>query len=161
MSEDIYAKFGDIAGESTDDKYKEWVNLTSISHGLQNDSSGDRSSGGGGAKGIASHYEIQFTKSFDAASVELLAACLEGTHFPKVEIAICRQSGTEKQEFLKYELTDAYLTNLNHSAAGGDVQESGAVNYGSVKWTYDHTDKAGKSIGKKETGWDRVANKKA
>lgn len=159
MADDIYAKFGKIKGESTDKKYKDQSSLDSIVHSLSNESSGDRSTGGGGAKGIANHGEIQFTKKFDAASPELIKACLTGEHMD-IEIALCRQSGNEKQEFLKYELTDAYISSLNHNSFGGEggVEESGSINYGTIKWTYDKSDSKGKSEGKMEASWNRISN---
>ncbi len=159
MADDIYAKFGSIKGESTDDKYKDQSSLDSIAHNLTNQSSGDRSTGGGGAKSIATHGEVTFTKNFDAASPGLIKACLTGEHMD-IEISLCRQSGSDKQEFLKYEFTDAYISALDHNSLGGDggVGEVGTINYGTIKWTYDKTDSKGKSKGKMEASWNRVDN---
>ncbi len=159
MADDIYAKFGSIKGESTDKKFKDQSSLDSITHKLNNQSSGDRSTGGGGSKSIASHGEIIFKKQFDAASPGLIKACLTGEHMD-IEIALCRQSGSAKQEFLRYELKDAYIAALEHDSGGpdGKVIEEGAINYGSIKWTYDKTDSKGKSQGKMEAAWNRVDN---
>ncbi len=160
MADDIYAKFGSIKGESTDEKYADQCSLDSITHALDNQSSGDRSTGGGGAKSIATHKEIVFTKKFDAASAGLVKACLTGEHMD-IEISFCRQSGNDKQEFLKYELTDAYISGLSHDSSkeeDGGVVEVGRINYGTIKWTYDKTDSKGKSQGKMEASWNRVTN---
>ncbi|MCH7868699.1 MAG: type VI secretion system tube protein Hcp [Myxococcales bacterium] len=158
MPSDIYAKFGQIEGESTDGVYKGQCSLNSISHELENEASGDRSTGGGGAKSIATHREITFTKSFDAASPGLIKACLIGEHMDIV-ISLCRQSGKDKQEYLQYALTDAYLSGLSHqSADGGGVEEVGVINYGTIKWTYDKTDTKGFSLGKMEASWNRIKN---
>lgn len=159
MADDIYGKFGDIKGESTDKKYKDFSSLDSISHDLENKSSGDRSTGGGGSKSLASHGEIEFRKQFDAASPGLITACLTGEHMD-IEIALCRQSGKDKQEFLKYVLGDAYISKLEHDSDGvdGKVIEVGRINYGTIKWTYDKTDSKGKSQGKMEASWNRIDN---
>ncbi len=159
MADDIYAKFGDIKGESTDKKFKDLSSLDSIAHSLQNQSSGDRSTGGGGSKSIASHGEIIFTKQFDASSPGLTTACLTGEHMD-IEISLCKQSGKDKQEFLKYELGDAYISSLSHDSNGvdGKVIETGSINYGTIKWTYDKADSKGKSQGKMEASWNRIDN---
>jgi type VI secretion system Hcp family effector len=159
MADDIYAKFGSIKGESTDKKYKDQSSLDSIEHELENQSSGDRSTGGGGAKSIATHKEITFRKKFDAASPGLIKACLTGEHMD-IEIALCRQSGNDKQEFLKYEFKDAYISGLTHDSRveDGGMIEMGKINYGTIKWTYDKTDSKGKSKGKMEASWNRVDN---
>lgn len=159
MADDIYAKFGGIKGESTDKKFKDHASLDSIEHKLSNKSSGDRSTGGGGSKSIASHGEITFKKQFDAASPGLIKACLTGEHMD-IEIALCRQSGSSKQEFLSYVLKDAYISSLEHDSDGpdGKVVEVGAINYGTIKWTYDKTDSKGKSQGKMEAAWNRIDN---
>ena len=159
MADDIYAKFGDIKGESTDKAHADWSSLNVVSHSLDNQSSGDRSTGGGGSKSIASHGEINFEKAFDASSPGLIKACLTGQHMD-IDIALCRQSGNTKQEFLTYKLTDAYISRLeqNSNGADGSVMESGSINYGTIVWTYDKTDSKGKSQGKMETSWNRVDN---
>lgn len=159
MADDIYAKFGGIKGESTDAKHKDWASLDNITHSLQNQSSGDRSTGGGGSKSIASHGEISFSKELDASSPGLIKACLMGEHMD-IEISLCRQSGTDKMEFLHYELKDAYISSLSHDSAGpdGKMMEFGSINYGTIKWTYDKADSKGKSTGKMEASWNRIDN---
>jgi type VI secretion system secreted protein Hcp len=159
MADDIYAKFGDIKGESTDKKHADWASLDSITHSLQNQSSGDRSTGGGGQKSVASHGEVSFSKELDAASPDLIKACLMGDHMD-IELSLCRQNGPEKMEFLHYTLEEAYISSLSHDSSGpdGKMMEFGSINYGKIKWTYDKADSKGKSQGKMEASWNRIEN---
>ncbi len=160
MADDIYAQFGDIEGESTDEDHKKWSSLDSVTHSLQNQSSGDRSTGGGGSAGVASHGEIAFTKQFDASSPGLIKACTNGTHID-IKIDVCKQTGDEKVPFINYELGKAYISSLSHDTAGkdGKVIEHGTINYLTIKWTYDKVDSEGHSEGKMEASWNRKTNK--
>ena len=47
MAFDCFIKVGDISGECTDDKHKDWIEVLSYSHGVSQPSSGAASSGGG------------------------------------------------------------------------------------------------------------------
>ena len=89
MASDIFAKIGDIKGESLDDKHKDEVEVLSWSWGVSQ--SGSMAHGGGGGEGKASFNDFNFTHHIDKASpVPLLAG--EVMLHPRVSRSLSRSS---------------------------------------------------------------------
>src|SRR5690348_10250219 len=84
MAADIFAKIGDIKGESNDDKHKDEIEVLSFSWGVTN--SQTITAGGGGGAGKASFHDIVFTHGVDKASPNLLRACATGQHIKEATI---------------------------------------------------------------------------
>jgi type VI secretion system secreted protein Hcp len=78
MASDIFAKIGDIKGESLDDKHKDEVEVLAWSWGVSQ--SGTMAHGGGGGEGKASFNDFNFTHYIDKASPVLMKACATGEH---------------------------------------------------------------------------------
>ena len=70
MASDIFAKIGDIKGESLDDKHKDEIEVLSWSWGVTN--AGATTAGGGGGAGKASFHDLSFTHKIDKASPVLM-----------------------------------------------------------------------------------------
>ena len=70
MASDIFAKIGDIKGESLDDKHKDEIEVLSWSWGVSN--AGQMRGGSGGGEGKASFHDLSFTHKIDKASPVLL-----------------------------------------------------------------------------------------
>ena len=66
MAADIFAKLGDIKGESLDSKHKDEVELLSWSWGVSQ--SGSITGATGGSEGKASFNDFNFTHRIDKAS---------------------------------------------------------------------------------------------
>jgi hypothetical protein len=62
MASDIFAKIGDIKGESADDKHKGEIEVLSFSWGVSNSAS---ITGAGGGAGKATFHDIVFTHGID------------------------------------------------------------------------------------------------
>lgn len=56
MASDIFAKIGDIKGESLDDKHKDEIEVLSFSWGVAN--TGGTATGGGGGAGKATFQDL-------------------------------------------------------------------------------------------------------
>jgi type VI secretion system secreted protein Hcp len=115
MASDIFAKIGDIKGESLDDKHKDEVELLAWSWGVQQ--SGSMAHGGGGGEGKASFNDFNFTHHIDKASPVLLKACATGEHIKEATITV-RKAGKGQQEFLIIKMNDIIITSVNPSGAG-------------------------------------------
>ena len=76
MASDIFAKIGDIKGESLDNKHKDEIEVLSWSWGVTNDAA--QSMGGGGGAGKASFHDLSFTHKIDKASPVLMKGCASG-----------------------------------------------------------------------------------
>ena len=116
MASDIFAKLGDIKGESIDDKHKDEIEVTSISWGISN--SGSMAFGTGGGEGKANFHDLTFTHFVDKATPILMQSCANGTHMKEATITY-RKAGKGQQEYLVVKLNDIIVTSVQH-AHGGD-----------------------------------------
>jgi type VI secretion system secreted protein Hcp len=115
MAADIFAKIGDIKGESRDSKHKDEVEVLSWSWGVAQ--SGSLAHGGGGGTGKATFNDFNFTHHVDKASPVLLKACATGQHIKEATITV-RKAGKGQQEFLIIKMSDVIITSVNPSVGG-------------------------------------------
>jgi type VI secretion system secreted protein Hcp len=115
MAADIFAKIGDIKGESVDDKHKGEIDVLSWSWGVTQ--SGSMSHGGGGGEGKAHFNDFNFTHNVDKASPVLLKACATGEHIKEATLTV-RKAGKGQQEFLIIKMNDILITGVAPSGAG-------------------------------------------
>ena len=157
---DMFLKFGDIKGESTDDKHKDEIQLLSFSFGAtQPGSSGH---GGGAGVGRVSLHDFSISKYVDKSSPKLFEACAAGTHTATADL-ICRKAGGTQQEYLKIHLKDVLISSIQTSGSDrGDLPtESLTLNYSYIKIDYASQDSKGGVGPNMSGGWDVKANKKA
>ena len=135
MASDIFAKIGDIKGESLDSKHKDEVEVLSWSWGVQQ--SGTMAHGGGGGEGKASFNDFNFTHHVDKASPVLLKACATGEHIKEATITV-RKAGKGQQEFLIIKMSDILVTSVAPSVSGAapDTAESVALQCSKVDLEY-------------------------
>ena len=134
MATDIFAKIGDIKGESLDDKHKDEVEVLSFSWGLTND--GVMSGGSGGGEGKASFHDLSFVHHIDKASPVLMQACATGTHMKEATITH-RKAGKAQQEFLIVKMNDVIITGVTHGgSADGSYAENVSLAFAKVDLDY-------------------------
>jgi len=119
VAADIFAKLGDIKGESLDDKHKDEIEVLSWSWGMTN---GLSISGTGAGQGKTSFHDLSFTHKIDKASPPLMRACATGAHLKEATITR-RKTGKGQQEFLVIKMNDVLITAM----ADGDSSEGGGV----------------------------------
>jgi len=119
VAADIFAKLGDIKGESIDDKHKGEIELLSWSWGVDN--AATRPAGAGGGQGKATFHDLSFTHKIDKASPLLLKACATGQHLKEATITR-RKAGKGQQEFLVIKMNDVIVTSVTESDEGGAHQ---------------------------------------
>lgn len=147
MASDIFAKIGDIKGESLDDKHKDEVEVLSWSWGVAN--AGPISAVGSGAgAGKANFHDLSFTHKIDKASPVLMQACANGTHLKEATI-ITRKAGKGQQEFLIIKMSDVIITSVTHGG-GGDGGNSENVSLAFAKVNLEY--KPQKADGSLDTG---------
>src|SRR6476659_2257234 len=120
MASDIFAKIGDIKGESLDDKHKNEIEVLSYSWGLTNPGSIAGGGGGGGA-GRATFRDLSMVHKIDKASPTLMAACATGVHLKEATITH-RKAGKGQQEYLIIKMNDIIITGV----ASSDTNEAGS-----------------------------------
>jgi len=124
MASDIFAKIGDIKGESLDSKHKDEVEVLAWSWGVQQH--GTMAHGGGGGEGKASFNDFNFTHHVDKASPVLLKACATGEHIKEATITV-RKAGKGQQEFLIIKMNDVLITSVNPSGSGDSAATAESV----------------------------------
>ena len=122
MASDIFAKIGDIKGESLDDKHKDEIEVLSWSWGVTHADTQRGGGGGGGGEGKASFHDLTFTHNIDKSSPVLLKGCATGEHLKEATITH-RKAGKGQQEFLIVKMNDVIIT----SVTNGDSSEGGQV----------------------------------
>jgi type VI secretion system secreted protein Hcp len=118
MATDIFAKIGDIKGESLDDKHKDEIEVLSWSWGVSQ--TGSVATGSGGGSGKASFSDLHLTHYIDKASPVLLQSCAGGEHIKEATITV-RKAGKGQQEYLVIKMNDIIITSVQPSISGGEV----------------------------------------
>jgi len=117
MTADIFAKLGDIKGDSLDSKHKGEIEVLSWSWGVSNPVS---LAGSGAGRGRAHFHDLSFTHKIDKASPALMQACATGVHLKEATITH-RKAGKGQQEFLVIKMNDVIVTALSDT----DSNDSG------------------------------------
>jgi type VI secretion system secreted protein Hcp len=133
MAADIFAKIGDIKGESLDAKHKDEIEVLSFSWGVAN---AGVSSGGGVGAGKATFQDISIVHHIDKSSPLLLKACATGTHIKDAMITH-RKAGKEQHEYLTVKMNDVIVTGVTHGGASGQpFSESVTLAFAKVDLEY-------------------------
>ena len=161
MASDIFAKIGDIKGESTDDKHKDEIDVMSYSWGVAQ--TGTMAFGGGGGAGKAQFSDFSFTTNTSKASPSLFLACANGQHIKEATITVRKAGGdTKGQDYLILKLSDVLVSsyNTNGSSGGDRPTESISMAYAKIEFTYKPQKPDGSLDAGVTAGWDLKANKK-
>ena len=116
MPSEIFAKIGDIKGESLDAKHKEEIEVLSFSWGVTN--AGSAAPGGGAGAGRATFQDLSIVHNIDKATPKLLEACATGIHLKDATITH-RKAGKGQQEYLIVKMNDVIITAVTHGGPAG------------------------------------------
>jgi type VI secretion system secreted protein Hcp len=134
VASDIFAKLGDIKGESSDDKHKDEIEVMSWSWGVTNTSNVVK--GGGAGSGRASFHDLSFTHKIDKASPLLLKACATGVHLKDATITH-RKAGKGQQEYLIIKMNDVIVTSVQDGeSSGSDGMENVSLAFAKIDLEY-------------------------
>src|SRR4026207_687724 len=124
MATQIFAKIGDIKGESLDAKHKDEIEVLSWSWGISQ--AGSMAHGGGAGAGRAGLDDSRLTHHIDKASPVLLKACATGEHIKEVTLTV-RKAGKGQQEFLILKMTDVLIPSVNRGGSGDSAATAESV----------------------------------
>ena len=134
MAADIFAKLGDIKGESADDKHKDEIEVLSFSWGFTNAATAP--AGGGAGAGKPSFHDLFFVHAIDKASPSLMHACATGAHLKEATITQ-RKAGKGQQEFLVIKMGDVIVTGVSFAdAGGGSSSENVSLAFAKIDFAY-------------------------
>ncbi len=132
MAADIFAKLGDIKGESIDSKHKGEIEVLSWSWGVSNPVS---LAGSGAGAGKAHFHDLSFTHKIDKASPALMQACATGVHLKEATITH-RKAGKGQQEFLVIKMNDVIVTALADADSDDSSTETVSLAFAKINVEY-------------------------
>lgn len=135
---DIFIKIGDIKGESTDDKHKDWIEVLSYSWGQSGPSrNAPKPQQPVGPPQAACTQEFKITKPVDQASPVLFARSATGTIIPSATLTL-RKTDSTGLDYLVLTLSDVMISSVQEGGTTDDNRPTEAVSltYGSVEVTY-------------------------
>ena len=146
-----FISWGDIKGGSTDDKHKDWSEISGFSHGLTQQAIGGRSNEGGAYQSEVNHEPFTITKPLDSASPKLYEALHNGMHIPKVIVELTRPTGKAPMVYQRYTMEKVALSTV-HTAADSQGDSSFpseviGMTYTTMQWEYTKQDDTGAAKG--------------
>jgi len=158
MAADYFLQITGIAGESTDAKHKNWIDVEAWSWGETNP--GTLSTGGGAGAGRVQMQDFHFTTQVSKASPALFLACANGQHMKEAKLAAVK-TGAMQQEFLTWTFSDVLVSGYQTGAAGGEmVMDAVSLTFSKVQVEYKAQKADGSLDSAVTAGWDAKANKK-
>lgn len=133
MATDIFARIGDIKGESLDARHKDEIEIQSFSWGVMNN--GAIGGTGGTSSGKPTFQDLALVHRIDKASPALFRACATGQRFKDAAITH-RKAGGAQAEYLVIKLNDVLVTSVAHSGDGQSNTETISVGFGKVDFEY-------------------------
>ena len=163
MAFDCFLKIDTVDGESTDDKHKNWIEVLSFSHALEQPTSGSVSTGGGRGAQRCDHEDFTIVHTLDKASPKLALHCCNGMHLKEVKLELCRAAG-DKTKYMEYKMADVIVSSVRPAGTAEEDApiplEQVSFSYGKIEWIYTETDHAtGKPKGDVKAHWDLKTNK--
>jgi type VI secretion system secreted protein Hcp len=157
MAVDMFAKIGDIKGESRDDKHKGEIDVLAWSWGMNQTGSGHT----GGGAGTGQVNDLSLTKYIDMATPDLMLACCNGKHYPEAKLTV-RKAGENPLEYVVITMQDVIITGVQTGGSGGEdkLTENVTLNFAKVKVDYTEQTGTGGKGATPKMGWDIEANKK-
>ncbi len=134
MAADIFAKIGDIKGESLDAKHKDEVEVLSWSWGVSR--AAGATAGSGAAAGKASFNDFVITHRIDKASPLLFKACATGEHIKEATITVRKAGSKAQQEYLIVKMSDVVVGNVDQSGSDAGAAETVSLVFAKVEYEY-------------------------
>ncbi len=163
MAFDAFIKIDGIPGESTDTKHKDWAEIISFTHRVEQPASATASSSGGATAERVNHSTFDIVKLIDKASPKLFEACCTGKHIKEITLELCRAGG-DKMTYYEVKLSEVIVSKVESIGAAtseaGFPTEKVSFSYGKIVEKYIVQKRAdGSGGGNVVAGWDCTANK--
>jgi type VI secretion system secreted protein Hcp len=160
---DIFLKVGgNINGESTDDQFKDHLNIESYGWGVTQQGTFSAGSGAGGGAGRSMVQDMHFTKLICKASPELMIACATGKHIPDATLFVRKATGDKAMVYFQFEMKDVLVSSYQTGSGGGQgalINEQFSFNFRELTLTYWQQTAAGGQGAKVQKKYDLATNK--
>jgi type VI secretion system secreted protein Hcp len=134
----IFLKLAGVPGSSTDDKFKDQIELQSFQWGAGLGVGSAR--GGDRTTSEPSVSEISGTKALDKASELLFKNLLMGAIIPTGVISFVAAVKGESVAYATLDLTDVIISGYSQSSGGDFPSEQISLNFGKFDWSFTGRD---------------------
>jgi type VI secretion system secreted protein Hcp len=161
MAIDAYLQIDGIKGESTDDRHRNWIEVSKVVGSIHQPRAATVSTAGGHTSGRADLSNIMLEKLADLSSPILRQHCAMGKTISKAVLEFMRADGDGKPIcYERWTLTNVMIANITYdSGAGGTMKETVQLAYSRISWEHVKQSISGGSEGNTLGGWDCAANK--
>jgi len=156
---DYFLKIDGIAGESTDAKHKDEIELVSFSWGVTQPRAAGGGAGGGGGSGRPQFEDFEFLMRVNKASPQLFLATVSGKHIKEALLSV-RRAGKAQLEYLKIKFTDVLVTSFEQAASEEPPEEMVGFNFAKIEVEYTPQQARGGPAAAVKAGWDLAKNTK-
>ncbi|HXH60237.1 MAG TPA: type VI secretion system tube protein Hcp [Fimbriimonadaceae bacterium] len=139
-------KLGDIKGEATDPRHRDWMDIFSYQFGEGHEPSKS------GRTSPPSISELVVSKPTEKGSPTIFLACAQGKSLPSVDIQLIKAS--DGKPLATITMKNVYITSYQTSADAGSGQpvETLSLNFERIDYRVDF------DLGFEETFWDKSTN---
>lgn len=159
MNTDYYLKIDGIVGESTDDKLKDQIELSSWSWSANNATRiGSATSGAGTGK--VALTELQCSAPLSKASNFLFEFCAMGKHIKSATLT-AREAGGTQNPFYEIKLEEVYVSSYSTGGSKGDIRpfDNFSLAYSKITIDYRMQNQQGGTTSAGMKSWDLRTNK--
>lgn len=138
MANDAYLQIDSIKGESTDQKHKDWIEVSNVLYAIHQPRAETTSTAGGLTSGRADLLPITFKKLADIASPILLQTCAAGKTIGKATFEFMRaDSNGNPIPYFRIELENLLIASITpDSGDAGIIAERVQLSYAKIRWNY-------------------------
>ncbi|WP_027864381.1 Hcp family type VI secretion system effector [Massilia alkalitolerans] len=161
MANDAYLQIDSIKGESTDQKHKDWIEVSNVLYAIHQPRAETTSTAGGLTSGRADLLPITFKKLADIASPILLQTCAAGKTIGKATFEFMRaDSNGNPIPYFRIELENLLIASITpDSGDAGIIAERVQLSYAKIRWNYIRQSIRGGMQGNTSGGWDCSAHR--
>jgi type VI secretion system secreted protein Hcp len=150
-------------GGSTDNKYKDWIEATSFSHGMSKATDIGSLAPGRGQAGGVHMGDFTFSKVVGKDSPKIRQDCCAGRYIKKVEVELCETTAGEHHPYETFILEKVLISSVHYGGPvddmSGRAQETITLTFGQITWAYTPVDDDHKPGPTVRAGWDCINNK--
>lgn len=154
MQGNIYLDYEGIRGEVTAEQYKDMITVDALSFGVDRNISSDTGTSMDREASATKMKSLKVSKLQDKASTDLLKEATIGKG--KKAIFYITKQGSEIEEIVKIELSDAMISSYNIVAAGDRPEESLTISYTELIMTVTPIDDANAATARLVYGYSSV-----
>jgi type VI secretion system secreted protein Hcp len=161
MANDAYLQIEGIKGESTDERHKDWIEISNVSWSVHQPRASSVSTAGGLTTGVASISDLTFKKLADLSSPSLQQHCAMGKTIPRARFEFMRADGDGKPiTYYTVELENVMISGVNPTSGdSGIITEQVFFAFSKMKWAYTKQGIRGGAEGRTLGGWDCATHK--